>query len=264
VVKVKYSYTDSIINKLNEYANHPFLNKYFELPIISEDKVLFLQGILSQTKLDEEKKEKYVIATMLIQIALDAHELVSNDYHDIMQISKEKRQRQLSILVGDLYSGLFYKILSQVKDIQMINTLASAIKEVNERKMVLYHNDITSINHLFEDVKKIESLLIEKVSGFLNISAFDHIFPNWLLIKRLMKELKSYQKENDSYIIKLLLTRMEEQEILRLLENMISRTAHILENYIMELPNHLSLWKDILLDDLKQQFVRQEILLEEG
>ena len=264
VVFVNSIYTTLIKEKLYEYSNHPFLNKFFDLPEVSEDKIILLQAILDQTDLKMDVKEDYIMVSMLIQTALDAHELVSNDSEDNININKNKRQKQLNILVGDLYSGLFYEILSHLDDIPMINVLAGAIKEINERKMILYKDNIHSINQLMEEVKSIESLLLNQVASHFDITSLDGITENWLLMKRLVKERDLYQQNGNSFILDVLTERIEEKDSIRMLENMITRIAHILETYIVHLPSELELLKSHLLHDLKQIMKRQEILLEEG
>ncbi len=258
------NYTTLIKNKLNEYSNHPFLNKYFDVPEISSDKIVFLKTILDQTELTEPKKENYILATMLIQTALDAHELVTNELDKKININKNKRQKQLNILVGDLYSGLFYEMLAQLHDIQMINVLAGAIKEINERKMTLYHNDVHSINQLLEEIKRIESLLVTSVSEVFHISSLREIIENWLLMKKLMREQYHYYQKKESRIITLLSEHNEPSHAIRMLENMISRISHTLESYITHLPVQYVELKKVLLEDLRQLAKEQELLLEEG
>jgi heptaprenyl diphosphate synthase len=261
---VNSNYTQDILNKLNEYSNHPFLNKYFDLPSISEDKIIFLKAILDQTQLSDEKKEKYILATMLVQTALDTHDLVSNDSDNHTPINKAKRQKQLSILVGDLYSGHFYETLSISNDLPVIQVLSRAIKEINEHKMTLYLNDIHSLYDLMEELQKVESLLIEDIANYFELTALADILPNWLLMKRLIREQKLYMQHNYSYIVNLLSKQNQEYHSVRMMENMVSRISHTLEILIKELPDDYSELKQLLLDDLIEISYSKEILLEEG
>src|SRR5690606_23318845 len=143
-------------------------------------------------------------------------------------------------------------------DIPMINILAGAIKEINERKMILYKDNIHSINHLMEELKSIESLLLNKVANHFNITSLDGIMENWLLMKRLVKERDLYQQEGKSFVLDVLIERIEEKDSIRMLVNMITRIAHILESYIVHLPTEMEVLKTYLLNDLKQIMKRQE------
>jgi heptaprenyl diphosphate synthase len=261
---VNSNFTQEILNKLYDHSNHPFLNKYFDLPNISEDKIIFLQAILDQTKLTNEKKETYILATMLVQSALDTHDLVSNESDNHTPINKAKRQKQLNILVGDLYSGHFYETLSISNDLPMIQVLSRSIKEINERKMTLYLNDIHSLYDLMEELKKVESLLIEDIANYFEVTVLANILPNWLLMKRLIREQKLYSRNNYSYIVNLLSKQNQEYHSVRMMENMVSRIAHTLEILIKDLPNDYSELKKLLLDDLIEISYSKEILLEEG
>ncbi|MBB6452202.1 heptaprenyl diphosphate synthase [Salirhabdus euzebyi] len=254
----------NIKNKIEQYADNSFLKQYLDKPFVAEDKILFLKTILEHAEVDEEKKETYILATMLMQMALDTHDLVSisrssatNNHHN--------KKKQLNILVGDLFSGLFYELLANIKDVQVINILAGSVKEVNEHKMIIYHNEINSINHLLDELKQIESLLIKRVSEFVGVKQLDSIMENWFLMKRLVHEKNLYSKKQQSFIVSILSQHDTEHHVIRMIENMIPRIAYKLESYINELPtNQFEGIKTSLINELKKLSLEREIILEEG
>ena len=59
-------------------AYHPYLQKYTEKPVVDEDKLLLLWGLFNELEISSDERNHYMLSTMLVQIALDTHEKVSN------------------------------------------------------------------------------------------------------------------------------------------------------------------------------------------
>ena len=68
---------------------------------------LFLFQLMDHLELSYSEMQNYALSTMLIQIALDTHEHISNE-------SVEEKNRQLTVLAGDYFSGLYYKLLADI------------------------------------------------------------------------------------------------------------------------------------------------------
>ncbi|MEH7525469.1 heptaprenyl diphosphate synthase component 1, partial [Bacillus sp. JJ1503] len=85
--------------QIEKKIRHPYLLKYIESPNIDEDKLLLLVTVLDHVNLPEERLRNFAITTMLIQIALDTHELVTNEELD----SDQLKDRQLTVLAGVYY-----------------------------------------------------------------------------------------------------------------------------------------------------------------
>ncbi|MGM0834928.1 MAG: heptaprenyl diphosphate synthase component 1 [Bacillota bacterium] len=187
-----------IKEQLHKLITHPYLSKHIEYPVIDEDKLLLLYSALESIPLPVEKKEKYILSTMLVQIALDTHDLVTNAKMDHLKTDTAKN-RQLTVLAGDYYSGLHYQLLAKVDDITMIRLLASSIKQINEHKIAYYQKELDGMEMLMDSLAKIESSLIQSVSQYFSDSMFKELSVNFLLLKRLIAERKKYCVEKSSH-----------------------------------------------------------------
>jgi heptaprenyl diphosphate synthase len=168
---------------------HSYLVKFIETPYVDEDKLLLLISIMDQLELSDQQRKNYALATMLIQIALDTHEHVSNK-----KISgiPELTSRQLTVLAGDYYSGLYYKLLADTDDISIIKVLARGIKEVNEHKIFFFQQEFDGMEKLITSIKIIESSLLSKIIDYFQVNVWSETVSNLLLIKRLLSEKKRY------------------------------------------------------------------------
>ena len=138
-----------MLNKINDIndlrqliemrAYQPYIQKHIEKPWIDEDKLLLLWGLFNELEISTDERNHYILSTMLVQIALDTHEKVSNINID-MENSDLVKNRQLTVLAGDYYSGLYYQVLAEIGNIQMIRALSSAVKKINDHKILLYQH----------------------------------------------------------------------------------------------------------------------------
>ncbi|WP_072887345.1 heptaprenyl diphosphate synthase component 1 [Ornithinibacillus halophilus] len=177
-----------LTSRIEQKLQHIYLDKYIQKPDIDEDKLYLLYKILSNTKLSQKQMERYIVTTMLVQIALDIHDQIpdvnNNQDKDVMI------KNQLSILAGDYYSGLYYLLLAEIDDFSFINKLASGIKEINVLKMTLQEERTHLLDAHISNIKELESLLITHVADFVNESTMILVTQEWLLYNRLVKELK--------------------------------------------------------------------------
>ncbi len=191
---------------------HPYLLKYIDEPVIDQDKLLLLVSMLNEAELTQKQKNDYSVTAMLIQVALDTHEQVSNT-----QIAGEmQKNRQLTVLAGIYYSSLYYKILSESKDIGMIRLLSDGIKEVNEHKISVYQHETENVEGLMESVRLIESSLFSKIAERFNKPAWTELSSHLLLMKRLMEERGRYLDHGTSFLferLKRLVFPKKEQEL---------------------------------------------------
>src|SRR5699024_11653277 len=112
-------------------------------------------------------KQQHMTSIMLVQIALDTHEKIPNQHQEWVMNETEK---QLSVLAGEYYSGLYYLLLSEIEDINMIKTLATAIQQINEQKMKLFYEDVASFEALMSTIRSLETSLFPGVARMMNRS----------------------------------------------------------------------------------------------
>lgn len=177
-------------------VSHPYLMKYVKSPFIDEDKLLALHTIFVESNLSEKERQYYAITIMLVQIALDIHDEVSIDHLDN---ETDQKHRQLTVLAGDYYSGLYYLLLSEISDLKMVKMLAEAIKEINEQKIVLYQKDRT-LPELVSILKEIETGLITKTANYFKITRPITFLKDFLFLKRLINERSVFVKTGRSLL----------------------------------------------------------------
>jgi heptaprenyl diphosphate synthase len=185
-------------------AQHPYLLKYIQKPSLDEDKLMLLWGLFNDLDVTSEKRNQYIISTMLVQIALDTHEIVSNSGEGI-ESPEVLKNRQLQVLAGDYYSGLYYQGLASIGNVDMIRILSSAIKKINDNKIILYQQgSIQDVPTLLMTIKAIEASLIQKLADYYNEPVWIEISEDLLLLKRLHAEKRSYMKSGESIVFDVL------------------------------------------------------------
>ncbi|SDJ67367.1 heptaprenyl diphosphate synthase component 1 [Sediminibacillus albus] len=254
---------EAIENKIQ----HSYLEKYIQKPVIDDDKLCILSSIIKNTPYSDTKKKNYIITVMLVQIALDTHDLVSKQ-EEKDEPDRTKKQRQLTVLAGDYYSGLYYYFLSQLDDISMIHTLASAIKEINELKMTVYYKEFESVQEFMDDLMLIESLLIRRVAEFFERSFVNEFTSNWLLTRKLMREKHNYLKQEHSPIFELLTNgpaqNIHYNQIVGTVEQFIQRSVLRVEETVVQLPVHFQSLKTYVNKKIYESIGNNSKVLEEG
>lgn len=179
-----------------EKLRHPYFINYIEEPFIDEEKIALLYGALKSENLHIEQIEHYVVTIMLVQIALDTHERVSNKAGE--EAVESHKRRQLTVLAGDYYSGLYYYLLSMNRDIVLIRALAEGIKEINEHKIMLYQKAHETMDDIMESVVTIESALLQKTCDHFHVSRWKPFITYVLGKNRLQKECELHADKQHS------------------------------------------------------------------
>lgn len=255
-----------IQEELEDILQDSYLQKYLQKPEIDNDKLMILYTLIQNTNYTDIKKKNYVITTMLVQIALDTHDLVTENSTE--ESDTYKRNRQLTVLAGDYYSGLYYYMLSKLDDIPMIHTLASAIKEINELKMIIYYEVHHSISDLMENIKVLESILIIRVAEHFNKSAINDFVENWLFTRKLMREKNLFLTDQRTPLCDLLIQGQDFEipynQFGQTIEALIHKHLLVSKELVHFLPTHFQILKNDIHNLYTENYTSNKIAMEEG
>lgn len=254
---------EELKRSIEKKIEHSYLDQYIDAPKIDHYKLFVLYSILNETSLSKETIRHYIVSTMLVQIALDTHELVPSTNETSLS-RQDQKSKQLLVLAGDYYSGLYYLLLSEIEEISMIHILASAIKEINELKMKLYYNEVNSFKEYVQLMKQIDSLLIVRVvEAFTNFNIKPFIEDIFITCKLIEEKLSLY-KTGCSKIFNNFLTNGHFTSVLQQIKIGIREHTHNIEHYLMHSP-FKQLLNSLHFDKLISEFIYDhEAYVEEG
>lgn len=242
---------------------HPYLFKHIDNPIIDEDKLLLTVFLLKQADIDDSQVITYATTTMLIQIALDTHELVTND-----SVHKGiEKNRQLTILAGDFYSGQYYKLLADLGDYEMIKVFAEAIKEVNENKMIIYQQAFAGLPEMIDAIEAVEFSILDKLVDRFRLHNWRTFALSFLFLNRMLQDRNTYNLTGDSFLFSMLnrhsgeLGRLAEDQGYRLFDPAVQKAADSLTEALKSYEpdeDSIGVRTVAVLDKIKQQMYVEE------
>ncbi|WP_100331422.1 heptaprenyl diphosphate synthase component 1 [Bacillus xiapuensis] len=220
----------AIKQEIQQKLSHSYLRKFIDKPEVDDTRLKLLMSPFRLEQLAAEEIRKYITTAMLIQIALDTHDKVTASSENIV------KKQQLTVLAGDYFSGLYYQILADLKDIRMIRLLADAVKSINENKVVLYQKEHLSVDDLMDSVYKIESDIVERFYSFFGFQSLFETASHFLFVKRLLREKRLVRLGETAMIadsirnllfshVKGQLNRDQEQSLVRTLDEYIAQAG---------------------------------------
>lgn len=244
---------NKIRSLIENKIQHMYIDKNIGKPAIDEIKIALLYTIMKQSELSEPKIEQYILSTMLVQMALDTHEIVPLK-NDNTESSLNQKKLQLKVLAGDYYSGLYYSLLAETEDFPVIHILATAIKEINEFKMKLYYNRINSFDEAIYLLMKIESLLITRMINHVIELPDKGVVGNIIILNRLLLEKKVVANNENSSLfqgLKELFLDGRKLDIETRVDEIIQEKVADIEKSIAVLPfdTHLTIILQDILED---------------
>ena len=127
-----------ITEMANKYVAYDMISAYTALPEYPVPRVRLLYTFLNDREASNPRSaEDCALAAFLVQLGMDTHDLVGlGEEMDDKTLSM--RSRQLKVLAGDYFSGVFYDLLAKAGEIGMVSAMSAAICEVNRLKVELY------------------------------------------------------------------------------------------------------------------------------
>ena len=173
------------------------LEKYTEGPSVERERLFFLLLPFLDGKYWSADIEQTAKTVSIVYAALHAHDQVKED------IMASKKQ-QLTVLAGDFYSGIYYQMLSNMDNIEMIRRLATAIIRVSERKASFYDDVLRPIEVVDEQIQVNEIELIEAFYRYYGYEEYTKLAKAMMSYLRYAEELSCLQESGQSRILKVL------------------------------------------------------------
>ncbi|ANU10664.1 heptaprenyl diphosphate synthase component I [Planococcus antarcticus DSM 14505] len=165
------------------------LDQFTEGPSIKESRLFFLLLPFFDGKNWSAEIESSAKTVSIVYAALHAHDKIKEDVPII-------KEQQLTVLAGDLYSGIYYQMLVNSKNIAMVQQLASAIIQVSEKKTSFFEEAIRPLDEIEEAIIIIETELLLSYYRFYGFSEYTLLAEQTLLYLRYAEELEYLQSKH--------------------------------------------------------------------
>ncbi|CAM4287074.1 MAG: heptaprenyl diphosphate synthase component 1 [Paenibacillus macerans] len=121
-----------------KYVSYDMISAHTALPDFPVPRVRLLYAFLNDRQSRAaDAAETCALAAFLVQLGMDTHDLIDVEERSGRETTA-MRSRQLKVLAGDYFSGVFYDLLAQAGEIGMVSSMSAAICEVNRLKVELY------------------------------------------------------------------------------------------------------------------------------
>lgn len=184
---------DIIEQQFVEMSAHSYLQQYAGYVEADRDLVYFLLECLREVPFTKEEKREQILSALFAQAAFHAHE---NVYHDEMVSQKEKKTNQLTVLAGDYFSSLYYRLLSKSVHQPILHLFSRTIQTINEMKMELYFYEEGPFEELLDRIRHIETGFVSALTTYYEKKELQQVAEIFFTLRRLLEERKyvAYKK----------------------------------------------------------------------
>lgn len=230
-VKTIYDIVANMKEQLHVELSHPYVKKYIHHPCIDENRLLYMCSFLDTLSMEEEKKNSSVLSVMLVQTALDTHDLVSTQ--NVSGNEGKLHERQLVVLAGDYYSGLYYYYLAQSSQLNLMKVIASAIKEINIAKIHIYNNRSTNPHDVMNSFLAAESSFVRCLCDYFEREEWKELLKHAAYLNGILKQLKSLQHKEPTLLLNYCKQiGMNQEQIKEYLYSYTQQSVNIVRGYL--------------------------------
>lgn len=129
--------------------------------MVDDPRITIISQLTKRLQISAEENIRITTAISLLQLSLDLHEDVSN---------LETIKNAEPILLGDQLAARYYQLLVEHEQLQLINRLARATKNVNQFKMQLIESSKKECEFLFTMKLRIETELLIHLMRYVGVS----------------------------------------------------------------------------------------------
>lgn len=124
-------YIENYISELEQYLYEPIVDRDVGRLPIDTAKVFFLLLPMLNGENWTERVNTAAVAVGAVHAAFDAHDAI-----DVSHATS--KQQQLTVLAGDHFSGVHYRLLASIPELGFIQSLSQTIGRINEVKTMLH------------------------------------------------------------------------------------------------------------------------------
>lgn len=143
-------YIENYISELEQYLYDPIVDRDVGRLPIDTAKVFFLLLPMLNGESWTERVNTAAVAVGAVHAAFDAHDAI-----DVSNATS--KQQQLTVLAGDHFSGIHYRLLASIPELGFIQSLSQTIGRINEVKTMLHRQLPNEPVQLVETIRIIEA-----------------------------------------------------------------------------------------------------------
>lgn len=220
---------DQLKDEVHERIHQSFLGSAIDFPVLDDEKLMMLYRMFRESDCPPDQIRTCIVTVMLVQAALDTHDSVSVNP---LYYGKDKESRQLTVLAGDYYSGLYYNLLARSGDVSFIRHLAVVIGKINEHKMYLHKSESQTVEQTFESLRVVETLLLQSVAEYFELPLWSSFFGEYFLLRRLVAEKQRYKHSETSFVLHALVNSKRKKGLFSSRQDKFQQLPQFLDSYI--------------------------------
>lgn len=158
---------DNYMNELNLLLHEPIIERDTDGVELDRLKAFFLLLPKLNGETWTEEMNTAALAVGAVHAAFDAHDA-------IRLTDATSKEQQLTVLSGDHYSGIHYRVLASQSNFGFIRTLSTTIGTINELKTNYHNKGLLDANSIIEFIQMAEAGCI---LDFLHTFNFTNYIP---------------------------------------------------------------------------------------